>query len=247
MPAYFKIISTNVLLSSCLISLLYTMEISELSYCGIDFKVKKNGFSDVSYIFLHGDEETARMLLSEHIKGNKGRAFFIKSKEREVLLGPTMVDPNRIFSRSGAKKALKKFKPDWEPKELDKFLTELDNSRNIFLFNLFPSEGGLLIALHNNFRGYNVKDEINNSQSHSIKKDQNPRDFIICTDLKDYKKLEQGPYNVVLQNIMEKNNNGSLSWAALDNGVRYINIETRLGWLSQQRKMLKFVETSLRK
>ena len=126
MPEYFKIISTNVLLSSCLISLLYTMEISELSYCGIDFKVKKNGFSDVSYILLHGDEETARMLLSEHIKENKGRAFFIKSKEREVILGPTMVDPNRIFSRSGAKKALKKFKPDWEPKELDKLLTELD-------------------------------------------------------------------------------------------------------------------------
>ena len=116
MPAYFKIISTNILLSSCLISLLYTMEISELSYSGIDFKVKKNGFSDVSYILLHGDEETARMLLSEHIKGNKGRAFFIKSKEREVLLGPTMVDPNRIFSRSGAKKALKKFKPNWDPK-----------------------------------------------------------------------------------------------------------------------------------
>ena len=83
------------------------MEISELSYCGIDFKVKKNGFSDVSYILLHGDEETARMLLSEHIKSNKGRAFFINSKEREVRLGPTMVDPNRIFSRSGAKKALK--------------------------------------------------------------------------------------------------------------------------------------------
>ena len=190
------------------------MEISELSYCGIDFKVKKNGFSDVSYIFLHGDEETARMLLSEHIMSNKGRAFFIKSKEREVLLGPTMVDPNRIFSRSGAKKALNKFKPDWEPKELENLLTELDNSRNIFLFNLFPSEGGLLIALHNNFRGYNVKDEINNSQSHSIKKDQNPRDFIICTDLIDYKKLKQGPYNVVLQNIMVDNNNGSLSWAA---------------------------------
>ena len=39
------------------------MEISELSYSGIDFKVKKNGFSNVSYILLHGDEETARILL----------------------------------------------------------------------------------------------------------------------------------------------------------------------------------------
>jgi hypothetical protein len=223
------------------------MDISELSYCGIDFQVKKNGFSDVNYILIHGDEETARMLLSEHIKKNKGKAFFIKSKEREVVLGPTKVDPNRIFSRAGARKALKKFRPHWDHKELTKLLKKLDESRNIFLFNIFPSEGGLLIALHNNFRGYSVKDELTNSQLHSIKKDKNPRDFIICTDLKDYQKLKKGPYNVVLQNIIDEDNNGSLSWSALENGVRYVNIETRLGWLSQQRKMLKFVESSLRK
>ena len=31
------------------------------------------------------------------------------------------------------------------------------------------------------------------------------------------------------------------------NGIRYINIESRLGWLSQQRMMLRFVEDELRK
>ena len=247
MSSILKIKKTNFLSFFCLIGLSFAMDISELSYCGIDFQVKKNGFSDVSYILIHGDEETARMLLSEHIKKNKGKAFFIKSKEREVVLGPTKVDPNRIFSRTGARKALKKFKPHWDHKELTKLLEKLDESRNIFLFNIFPSEGGLLIVLHNNFRGYSVKDELANSQLHSIKKDKNPRDFIICTDLKDYQKLKKGPYNVVLQNIIDEDNNGSLSWPALENGVRYVNIETRLGWLSQQRKMLKFVESSLRK
>ena len=63
----------------------------------------------------------------------------------------------------------------------------------------------------------------------------------------DYQKLKDGPYNVVLQNRMKNNNNGSLSWAAIEHGVRYINIETRLGWLSQQRKMLQFVEERLKK
>ena len=247
MSSILKIKKTNFLSFFCLIGLSFAMDISELSYCGIDFQVKKNGFSDVNYILIHGDEETARMLLSEHIKKNKGKAFFIKSKEREVVLGPTKVDPNRIFSRTGARKALKKFRPHWDHKELTKLLEKLDESRNIFLFNIFPSEGGLLIALHNNFRGYSVKDELTNSQLHSIKKDKNPRDFIICTDLKDYQKLKKGPYNVVLQNIIDEDNNGSLSWPALENGVRYVNIETRLGWLSQQRKMLKFVESSLRK
>ena len=229
------------------ISLVFAMEKSELSYCGIKFEVKKNGYSDINYILIHGDEETAKMLLNEHIQNNQGRAFFIKSKEREVPIGSTIVDPNRIFSRPGAEKALKKFKTDWVPKELKDLLDELDNARNKFLFNLFPSKGGLLIALHNNFRGYNVKDELNKSQSHSIKKDQNPRDFIICTNEDDYKKLRRGPYNIVLQNRMRQKNDGSLSWAALDSGVRYVNIETRLGWLSQQRKMLDFVENSLRK
>jgi len=242
-----KRISIFILSIFFIYNLLFSMEISETSYCGIEFEIKKNGFSNVSYILIHGDEETARILLEEHIKENQGRAFFIKSKEREVSLGPTIVDPNRIFSKVGAIKALKKFKPIWDTSKLEILLKELDDSRNKFLFNLFPSEGGLLIALHNNFRGYNVNNELKKSQLYSIRKEQNPRDFIICTDLRDYKKLKQGPYNVVLQNVIEKKNNGSLSWAALENGIRYINIETRLGWLSQQRKMLEFVEDELRK
>ena len=247
MYSILKIKKTNFQSFFCLMGLSFARDISELSYCGIDFLVKKNGFSDGNYILIHGDEDTARMQLSEHIKKNKGKAFFIKSKEREVVFGPTKVDPNRIFSRAGARKALKKFRPHWDHKALTCLLEKLDESRNIFLFNIFPSEGGLLIALLNYFRGYSVKDELTNSQLHSIKKDKNPRDFIICTDLKDYQKLKKGPYNVVLQNIIDEDNNGSLSWSALENGVRYVNIETRLGWLSQQRKMLKFVESSLRK
>ena len=54
-----------------------------------------------------------------------------------------------------------------------------------------------------------------------------------------------GPYNVVLQDQLPNKDDGSLSWAALRDNVRYINIETRLGWLSKQQKMLKFVEGML--
>ena len=38
---------------------------------------------------------------------------------------------------------------------------------------------------------------------------------------------------------------GSLSWEALRRGVRYLNIETRLGYLTQQKKMLSFVQNNL--
>ena len=94
------------------------VDISEISYCGISFEIKANRSSATNYILIHGDEQTARMLINEHIKKHKGKAFIIKSKEREVLLGSTIVDPNRLFSNSGARKALKNFKSDWHKSEL---------------------------------------------------------------------------------------------------------------------------------
>ena len=124
--------------------------------------------------------------------------------------------------------------------ESDGKLTLLEQSRV-----LMPNKNGMLISLHNNFRGYNVNKEKGNSQRISIKKDQNPRDFIICTDSTDFEKLSVGTYNVVLQDRPPEKDNGSLSWAAFRNGIRYVNVETRLGWLTKQKKMLEFVEESL--
>ena len=72
-------------------------------------RLKKNGYSDINYILIHGDEETARMLLNEHIQNNQGRAFLLNQR-KEVPIGPTIVDPNRIFSRPGAEKAQKSLK-----------------------------------------------------------------------------------------------------------------------------------------
>ena len=108
-----------------------------------------------------------------------------------------------------------------------------------------PSKSGVLISVHNNSRGYNVHMEKDKSQRVSIKSDQNPRDFIICTDSNDYDSLSDGPFNIVLQNILPDDDDGSLSWEALRRGVRYLNIETRLGHLTQQKKMLSFVESNL--
>ena len=68
---------------------------------------------------------------------------------------------------------------------------------------------------------------------------------VICTNSNDYESLSDGPFNIVLQNIFPDNDDGSLSWEALRRGVRYLNIETRLGYLTQQKKMLSFVESNL--
>ena len=140
------------------------------------------------------------MALEYHIDRHGGIAFFIESKTREIPFKSTMIDPNRIFSRKGTYHALRKFKPDWQPGTLKKALDIIDVERDAFLDILMPSKRGVLISVHNNFRGYNVHMEKDKSQRVSIKSDQNPRDFIICTDSNDYDSLSDGPFNIVLQN-----------------------------------------------
>ena len=205
----------------------------------------KIGNSNNRYIWLHGDEQTANLAIRHHVRYYGGTAFLVKSDEREVPYLDTKIDPNRVFSRKGSFKAIKKFKPEWAPGTLKLALDDLDQDRNKFLSTIFPDSNGVLIAVHNNFRGYNIKSELGRSTKVSLNPKENPRDFIICTDSDDFAKLSVGTYNVVLQNRPPEKDDGSLSWAAFRNGVRYVNVETRLGWLTKQKKMLEFVEKSL--
>ena len=218
---------------------------SFIYFAGAKFNLVQNGNSPNRYIWLHGDEQTARMALDYHIKHFAGLAFFVQNETREIPFKSTIVDPNRIFSRNGSYHALKKFKPGWQRGALKQALDEIDSVRTSFLDILMPGGNGRLIAVHNNFHGYNVKNEEKRSQRTSIKPGQNPRDFIICTNEKDFEKLSTGPYNVVLQNEIPEKDDGSLSWEALRRNVRYLNVETRLGYLTKQKKMLRFIETTL--
>ncbi len=235
-----------------IISIVYGSEIHDkqinksfIMFAGAKFNLVQNGDSPNRYIWLHGDEQTARMALEYHIGLYNGLAFFIESETREIPFKSTIVDPNRIFSRDGAYYALRKFKPGWQPGTLKMALDEIDRERESFLDILMPNKNGLLISLHNNFRGYNVHKEKGNSQRISIKKNENPRDFIICTNSSDFEILVSSPYNVVLQNEFPERDDGSLSWEALRRNVRYLNIETRLGYLSKQKAMLKYIEDNL--
>ena len=58
------------------------------------------------------------------------------------------------------------------------------------------------------------------------------------------KSLEGSPCCSSFGEIPEKDD-GSLSWEALRRNVRYLNVETRLGYLTKQKKMLRFIETTL--
>lgn len=216
-----------------------------ISFAGANFYWVENEASPNHYIWIHGDEKTAKMALDHHISIFPGRAYFIQSDTREVPFLETKIDPNRVFSRSGSLNALKKFKMEWAPGTLRRALNDLDESRELFLNTIFPKNGGVLIAVHNNFRGYNVKYELKHSRKTSLKKNQNPRDFILCTYEDDFDKLAEGPYSVVLQDTMKEYDDGSLSWESIRRNVRYVNIETRLGYLTKQKQMLEFVGKTL--
>lgn len=231
---------------SVLLNIVFTWSINDYIIIDtIEFKVVKKGNSDRKFIWLHGDEQTAKMALEYHINKYGGTAFFIMNNLRDVEFHGGLIDPNRIFSSYGAKRNIHKYNPHWPATKKQQLLEGLNKDRQSFLKAIFPTNGGLLIALHNNYKGYNVHKEVAISDSISIKKDQNPRDFYLCTNREDFELLAKSPFNVVLQENSPKKDNGSLSWAAIDNNVRYINIETRLGWLSMQKRMLAYIEKNL--
>ncbi|MDP6457593.1 MAG: hypothetical protein QF613_02830 [Candidatus Marinimicrobia bacterium] len=219
--------------------------LTSVELASIRFEVINGGESSRRYIWLHGDEQTARMAIEAHMKSHPGLAFIITGSEREIQFEGGMLDPNRMFSREGARKNLHKFNPHWSEKKMNSTLEKLDRDRENFLTAITPPDSGLIIALHNNLRGYSVDDEIDNSNEVSIKSDQNHHNFFLCTDRDDFTKLSRSPFNVVLQASADGEDDGSLSRAMARRGVRYINIEVRLGWLSQQKKMLNYLESIL--
>ena len=214
---------------------------------GVKFKVIKNGESNRRFIWVHGDEKTAAILLKRHLKDNYGTAFLIENSEREVFINGYVMDPNRIFSKAGAEKNLIKFNGKISKTAVDKTVDLIANDKENFFDKIIPPNGGLLIALHNNLRDYSIDKEIPFSTEVSLKNSEHPHhhNFFICTNRDDYNLLSKSPYNVVLQDIQPKKDNGSLSWFIARKGVRFINIETRLGYLSIQTKMLQYIEDHL--
>ena len=79
---------------------------------GIRFDILRHGRSAHRYFHVHGNETTARELLYEHMKKHKGTGFTVQSLVRQVPLGAVSIDPNRMFSREGAERNLRRLNAD---------------------------------------------------------------------------------------------------------------------------------------
>jgi len=197
------------------------------------------------YLLIHGNEQTAREVLEKHIPRRHGTAYIVESKTRNVPIENGTIDPNRMFSRFGAEANLKKLNPKWTPDQLSQALDLLDDKREHLLHALLPGGSDLMIALHNNGEGYSVNDEIPISDLRSIKQQDNPHAFFLCTDPDDFQVLSASPYNVVLQQHVRAPDDGSLSRRAAARRQRYVNLEVRSGDAARQQEMLNWLEAHL--
>ncbi|NOZ03620.1 MAG: hypothetical protein GXO92_03305, partial [FCB group bacterium] len=216
-----------------------------ISIAGITFHIVRKGDSDRRYVWLHGDEPTAKDVLVQHMETHPGQALFIESAERNVRLNGGWLNPNRMFSRVGAEKNLRKLNPSWGRKQLEVALDHLDQERDTLFRVLLPPAGGLLVALHNNWEDFNVHSEIPLSNRVALSDPDHPRDFYICTNSSDFAQLSCSPYNVVLQEGNSLVDDGSLSPLAGRRNMRYVNIEAKLGAFDKQKAMLGWLEKAL--
>jgi hypothetical protein len=216
-----------------------------LAIAGMRFRIERRGRSTRRYLWIHGDERTARDVLLEHLRTARGTAYLTTSAQRQFPLAGGGIDPNRMFSRAGAEANLKTLNPQLSPDRIAAALHRLDRERERFVRAILPPPGGLLIAVHNNARGYSVRDEVPISDRVSLADPEHPNNFLLATDPADFDRLARSPYNAVLQNAAPKQDDGSLSRLAARRRARYVNIETRLGDFERQREMLAWVEKNL--
>jgi len=218
----------------------------EIEIAGIGFHIRRHGFfSTHRYLLIHGDENTARQVLETWMYFHAGTAYFSGASARNVAMLGGMVDPNRIFSRVGAERSLRSLNPSWTTEQLTQALALLDHEREKLIHRLTPPKGGLLVVLHNNSGGYNVNDELTDSDRTSIKQPARSHEFFLCTDERDYEMLATSPYNVVLQNKKPTMDDGSLSRLAAARGFRYVNLETTLGYYEAQLGRLDWLDRHL--
>ncbi|MGP8244393.1 MAG: hypothetical protein ACLQVN_07720 [Bryobacteraceae bacterium] len=216
----------------------------QIACADVRFRIVHHGRSSRRYLWIHGDERTAREVLEKYIAGHKGTAFFIESQTRDVPLDGGKIDPNRMFSRYGAAANLRSLNPTWTEAEINRALDELDRCRKKLLDAIFPPDGGLLVALHNN-NGYSALSEQPIAEQMSLREPGNPHAFFLCTDRTDFDALAKSPYNVILEQFVRAPDDGSLSRRAAARNVRYVNLEVRLGEADRQRQMLDWLEAHL--
>lgn len=179
--------------------------------------------------------------MSAAIRKQKGTAFFVESRAREVSVGSLRIDPNRMFSREGAQASLRRLNQGTSEASIETILAALDRDRDRLLKRILPPSGGALIVLHNNLRGYSMEEEIPISEKSSKQGKYSSHEFLLASSPHDYALLAATSFNCVLQQYPPPPDDGSLSRLCANRKIRYINIEAEIGNSAAQREMMQWV------
>ncbi len=209
---------------------------------GVRFRRIRNGRSPRRYLVIHGDETTARDVLLDHMRTRRGHAYLVESKTRTVRPHLLEIDPNRMFSNQGAALSIERLNASAGRQTIEREVKWLEARRHQLMNALLPPPGGLLIALHNNARGYSVNEEVPISNAVHLPKPSAPHEFFLATSKSDFALLAAGPYNAVLQDEAMGDDDGSLSRLCAARGIRYVNLECALGNRAAQSEMLAWLD-----
>lgn len=198
---------------------------------------------ELFFINLHDDEITAVAGAKKLLEKHGGVLLRIENdRERNILFrlnGKTYVfDPNRIFSRVGIIQTLTMYgRSDMAAvDELDKF------SKRII--QLLPASR-CIISLHNNSDGkYSInsylvgRERDKDAKAIRVIPKQDPDDLFLTTDSSLFLRLTREKYNVVLQDNVNAQKDGSLSVYCGEKNICYLNCETQHGKIFQYAEMI---------
>src|SRR5437870_12766341 len=67
-----------------------------ISLAGARFRIVRNGSSRRRYLLIHGNEESARQVLTRHMQTHDGVALLVETHTRNVPVEGAQLDPNRM-------------------------------------------------------------------------------------------------------------------------------------------------------
>lgn len=209
---------------------------------------------DITWIHIHDNEETARrtaLITLNQIQ--QGCLLDLRhGGSREIIISNQQFsfhfDPNRIFTASGRKAALKCSKGNCAL-----ILQQLSEAAENFL-QQYLSQKKLIIAVHNTHTaGLSVRNYMpGNSMAQDVSQiaispDKNPHDFFYVTSAQAFNFFASHNFNVVLQNNQTVRDDGSLSVWAAQRQIDYINAEAEMGHTTDQLAMLAAVCAYMKK
>ncbi len=197
------------------------------------------------FIILHDDENTAVEAADSIVSRFGGTLIELRAKGTRMIPfklkgGTYTFDPNRIFTPAGVKATL--IKNGSTSPEAEKATGELGA-----LIAGMIARFDTVIAVHNNKRGYSLKDYLTGGAYEKDAADvhrvngTSPNDFYFVVERDDFDALKAKGINVVLQSASSVTDDGSLSVYCQQKGIRYLNCEAFDGHLSQQINMLKSI------